>query len=226
MESRHETLFVGNIDQKLKKHDLEHSLFELFVPFGHVREIKFKREQMLARHDKSKYKKAMPLMKTIAFVVFATEAHATAAKAKLNNFPFFGRNLFIDFARKRGDAACMADGTFDFAADAKQRGKDKIATRKIAIKNQQVQEIAQTTKEVVGEPSTTLVVEGLAEHLTEEVMRPLFEQFPGLVELTHFPTQNRIKCEFKHEDHASQCLRELQGFNVDGKVKLKIVFGA
>ena len=56
--------------------------------------------------------------------------------------------------------------------------------------------------------------------------RPLFEQFPGVEELKHYQSQNTLKVEFSHEDHASCCLKELQGFNMDGKVKLRIRYGS
>eukprot|EP00392_Amoebophrya_sp_AT5.2_P014205 g14348.t1 len=236
MEQRHETLFVGNLDHAVKRHDLENSLYELFVPFGHILQITVKKERSQTKAIHPKYSKPMSLMKQIAFVVFADEANANTAKTRLNGFKFFGREICVHFARKRSDAACLQDGTYDFAALNARKNKN-LADRGAAGGKITIRQADSLLEDVgagrggavvnknVGDVSTTLVIENLSEFLTEEVMRPLFEQFPGLEEVKHFATQNRMKVEFRHEDHAQKCLQELQGFNVDGRTFLSIVYG-
>merc|ERR1712194_414907 len=73
--------------------------------------------------------------------------------------------------------------------------------------------------------STRVVVENILPIFTEDIMRPLFEQFPGLVEYKHLPAQNLIKLQFQEPAQAECCVRELHHFNLDGYNKLKMKFG-
>lgn len=232
----HQTLFVGNIDHAIKRDDLECLLHELFVPYGHINEIHIRREEKVTRSigkNKSgqKYAKPMPYMKTFAFVVFMKPECAVNAK-KLHGFQFFGRELVVAFSRHYSDSVLLAEGKHplqDKAARDKQekelarRQKTGIAIVKKGVSSADSQNT--TSKKVnVGDPSVSLLVQGLIPEFTEEIMRPLFDQFPGLEEIKHFSTQNTMKLEFTHEDHAGKCLHELQGFNLDGKVRLEITF--
>merc|ERR1712194_439177 len=70
--------------------------------------------------------------------------------------------------------------------------------------------------------STRVVVENILPIFTEEIMRPLFEQFPGLVEYKQLPAQQLIKLEFQEAAQAECCVRELHNFNLDGRTRLRM----
>lgn len=85
-ETPNQTLFVGNIDHTLKREEALNSLLELFGPFGHISEIKIKRESKktprigVRQRDGAKYDRPMSYMKTIAFIVFDKAENAGMAK--------------------------------------------------------------------------------------------------------------------------------------------------
>lgn len=218
---KHETLCVGNIDHSVKREELEHSLYELFVQYGPIVSIKIVRKENVTPHrGRNKqgqlYAKPMPLMKTIAFVSYISEASATNAKRTLNDFEFFGRKLMVDFARQRADVVAYEKGE----VVKKEAVKTAQPEKKIVLKK-----AAPAKKKEDVEATTQLVVDNLTAALTEEVMRPLFEQFPGMEEMKHLVGQNKLKIDFRREEQAARCREELQGFNVDGRVFLSIGFG-
>lgn len=101
-------------------------------------------------------------------------------------------------------------------------GGDRVAVIKKSVES--VSAIA--SKNVgLGRVSNKVLVEGLIPEFTEEIMRPLFEQFPGLADFQHFPGRGQIKLEFETQEQAGCLIDELQGFNVDGVSKLKIKYG-
>ena len=83
-----QTLYINNLNDKLKVNELKTNLYHLFSEFGDVIEIN-------ARKSKK--------MKGQAFVVFKDIPSATNAKLSLNGSLFFGKELHIDFANSVSD---------------------------------------------------------------------------------------------------------------------------
>ncbi|CAD7951523.1 unnamed protein product [Amoebophrya sp. A120] len=243
-EEDQQTLFFGNIDQSVKRDDLQHALYELCNPFGEIFSIVINKKRITTKTigknavTGKQYDKPQQLMKTIAFVCFDDYMNANQAKARLHGFPFFGRDLYVQFAKSKSIEAMIKEGKIEMIGASAKRQKvaeSANSAKQITIKNKAAVQLSGQagflagTKTMsgqdVGDPTCTLIIDNLTEFLTEEIMRPLFEQYPGLEELQVFTTQKRMKVEFRHEDHAKRCLQELQGFNVDGRTFLSIVYG-
>ncbi|KAJ1913188.1 hypothetical protein IWQ60_009320 [Tieghemiomyces parasiticus] len=81
-----ETLYVHNLNEKVKKDELRRSLYQLFSTYGRIIEVRAYRK---------------PGLRGQAFVAFRDVASATAALRKLNGFSFYDRPLAIEYAKSR-----------------------------------------------------------------------------------------------------------------------------
>ncbi|TKY88237.1 hypothetical protein EX895_002947 [Sporisorium graminicola] len=77
------TLYIKNIEGKIKKPELRRQLHTLFSTYGRILDVVATRA---------------PSMRGQAFVVFETPATASAAKRALSGFAFYGKPLHIDFS--------------------------------------------------------------------------------------------------------------------------------
>lgn len=77
------TLYVKNIDSKIKKPELRRQLFSLFSAYGRVLDVVATRA---------------PSMRGQAFVVFESAAVSAAAKRALEGFSFYGQPLRIAYS--------------------------------------------------------------------------------------------------------------------------------
>lgn len=207
-----QTVFVGSLDQKIPSDELKDHLYELFTPFGRIMDIQVAKRK--ATSHAPGHKKPMPFMICTAFVVFETVQAATTAK-KLNAFKFFGRKICVQYARGKSDAVAHADGSYRprIAANAGEARKVVIGSEKT------VNEEANRKK------TNILLCKGMPIHLTEEIMTPLFQQFPGFEDLTTFPGKKEMRVEFKSTEDAVTCVGELQGFKVEPQFSLNILYG-
>ncbi|CDS01021.1 hypothetical protein [Sporisorium scitamineum] len=77
------TLYIKNIEGKIKKPELRRQLYSLFSSYGRVLDIVATRA---------------PSMRGQAFVVFETPTIANAAKRALSGFSFYGKGLDIEYS--------------------------------------------------------------------------------------------------------------------------------
>ncbi|KAF4664029.1 hypothetical protein FOL47_005339 [Perkinsus chesapeaki] len=91
------TLYVNNLNDKIKLDDLKPLLFELFASFGPV---------LAVYAGKSQSRRGQ------AFIAFRDASNAALAMKTLNGFPFLDKPLRIAFARTKSDVVARADGTF------------------------------------------------------------------------------------------------------------------
>ncbi|KAF5104918.1 hypothetical protein DV451_000311 [Geotrichum candidum] len=92
-----ETLYLNNLNDKIKKPDLKIALYMLFSTYGQVISI-------IALKT--------PKMRGQAHVVFNSTAEATAALKALQGFEFFDKPIHIAYAKSKSDAIAKRDGTF------------------------------------------------------------------------------------------------------------------
>ncbi|EEB08393.1 U2 snRNP-associated protein Msl1 [Schizosaccharomyces japonicus yFS275] len=87
MESH--TLYVNNLNEKLRKEDLRTSLYLLFSTYGTVLDVVALKT---------------PKMRGQAHIVFHDQTAAAIAKKTLTNFMFFGKEMHIEYAKSRSHA--------------------------------------------------------------------------------------------------------------------------
>merc|ERR1719453_2424673 len=99
-----QTIYIRNLDDKIKKEELKKMIYELFIAYGDVIDVVHMRTAK---------------MRGQAFVVFDDISGATAAMRALNKFDFLGRPLQLQFSKSKSDAVARRDGTW------KQREAEK-----------------------------------------------------------------------------------------------------
>ncbi|MES1902290.1 MAG: hypothetical protein MHPSP_000894 [Paramarteilia canceri] len=76
------TLYISNLDTKIKKNEMKSLLYGFFSPFGLIADIYFSRK---------------PQMRGQAFIIFCDIVEASKAKRAMNGMSMLGRTLKIDF---------------------------------------------------------------------------------------------------------------------------------
>eukprot|EP00914_Ancora_sagittata_P013825 GHVO01027148.1.p1 GENE.GHVO01027148.1~~GHVO01027148.1.p1 ORF type:complete len:132 (+),score=21.45 GHVO01027148.1:417-812(+) len=87
------TLFCNNLNDRISRPDLLESLYEFFLPCGDILEV----------HAGGRGH---------AFVCFAEVTSAVSAIRVLQGKRFLGKEIRIQFAKRKSDATAIRDGTF------------------------------------------------------------------------------------------------------------------
>ncbi|KAH7510974.1 hypothetical protein JRO89_XSUnG0232800 [Xanthoceras sorbifolium] len=91
------TIYINNLNEKIKNDELKKSLHAVFSQFGKILEVlAFK----TLKH------------KGQAWVVFEDVSSATSAIRQMQGFPFYDKPMRIQYAKTKSDIIAKADGTF------------------------------------------------------------------------------------------------------------------
>uniref|UniRef100_A0A665STX8 RRM domain-containing protein n=1 Tax=Echeneis naucrates TaxID=173247 RepID=A0A665STX8_ECHNA len=196
------TIYINNINDKVKKEELKRSLYALFSQFGQVIDIV-----------------AMKTMKMRgqAFVVFKELAAATNALRQLQGFPFYNKPMRIQYAKTDSEVIAKVKGTYG----DKEKKKDK--------KKKAQEPAANLTKKPVvvpdNPPNYILFLSNLPEETNEMMLSMLFNQFPGFKEVRLVPGKHDIAfVEFESESQAGVAKDALQGFRITATCAMKITY--
>merc|ERR1712029_960347 len=91
------TIYINNLNEKIKKDDLKKSLYAIFSQFGTILEI------VALKTLK---------MRGQAFVVFKDVTAASTAVKSMQGFPFYDKPMRIAFAKTDSDAIAKMKDTF------------------------------------------------------------------------------------------------------------------
>jgi RNA recognition motif-containing protein len=236
------TLYVSNIDWKVKKAVLTRSLHTLFHRHGKILEIIALRKNGLRGQ---------------AFVIFDSVSSATAALNAEQGFTFFGKDLNIEYAREKSDRVAKKDGTFvpkdrrvkraaaAAAVEAEQAKKLKMETAAAVETNGiTVQDPSSLVKEDVAPkdasaaaandeeeakeeeatPSNILFADSLPSDCNEMMLSCLFRTYAGYKEV-RIPRAGLAFIEFEEEPHATVALKALNGFKLSASDTLDLRYG-
>lgn len=91
------TIYVNNLNEKVKKDELKKSLYAIFSQFGNIIDI------VALKTLK---------MRGQAFIVFKEIASATNALRTMQGFPFYDKPMRINYSKTESDLIAKAKGTF------------------------------------------------------------------------------------------------------------------
>jgi len=210
-----QTIYINNLNEKIKKEELRKSLYAMFSQFGTVLDV------VALKTLK---------MRGQAFVVFKDILSATNAMRAMQLFPFFDKQMKIQFARSRSDIIAKLSGTF---IPKEKRKVDESKKRKMEEKPKpKAQPDKKKRKEETGAPmvpgvplapmqpkqqppNKILFVENLPEGCTDLMLQMLFQQFPGFKEVRMVQGKQGIAfVEFENEVEASVAMNGLQHFKI------------
>ncbi|PIL31181.1 hypothetical protein GSI_05878 [Ganoderma sinense ZZ0214-1] len=223
-----ETLYIQNLNEKIKIPVLKASLRGLFKSYGEVLDV--------VAHSNLR-------MRGQAFVSFESPEMAKKALKEVRGFPLYSKPMQISFARTRSDAVVkkLDEGSFD--AHKQQRLDHKKATRYTnPIKRKYRQKRLAADVDGAGAvpaakrpnvqmpdeylpPNKILFLQNLPETVTKDQLMALFSQYPNLYEVRLIPTKKDIAfVEFLDEQSATVAKDALHNYKLDGENKIKITF--
>jgi U2 small nuclear ribonucleoprotein B'' len=233
MEQPNATLYIKNLDWKIKKGLLRRALYALFTRHGKVLEI------VTLRRDG---------LRGQAFVIMNTVQSATAALQAEQGFTFFGKDLVIEYARQKSDRIAKRDG--DYVPKAKR--SKKLSASASSSKNQSkinengdmaVEESESTLATVVSPPLQAavadhgdgatppqhsppfriLLAQNLPAECNEMMLGMLFQQYAGFKEI-RMPRPGLAFVEFETDEQATIALTALHGFKLTPKDVLDLSY--
>lgn len=225
-----QTIYINNLNEKIKVPELKCCLTELFSTYGEVVDI-------IAFGTLKK--------KGQAFIVFRDISCATNAMRALQGFMFLDKPMRIAYSKSKSDVVSLEDGTFKPRGklgeekkeeDEKKKGvgpgpkKPKPTDPKQAAAAPKMmphpgaapQKDAEGEKD--GQPSNVLFVENLPPEVNEMMLTMLFRQYPGFQEARLIKGRNVAFIEYSDELQAGIAKHGLQGFMVTPEMALKISF--
>lgn len=224
------TLYLSNIDWKIKKPLLRRALYSLMTRHGKVLEIIALRKDGLRGQ---------------AFVVFEDVQAATAALNREQGFAFFGKDLKLAYAREKSDRISKRDGTYVPRAKRRKRDNSTVAAVVDAAKangdtttttSSSSLEAMETTADSgvpaaaaafntpQQQPTHILFAESLPSECNEMMLAMLFRQYAGFKEV-RIPRAGLAFIEFDTEPHATLALERLNGFKLTTTDALKLTYG-
>ena len=231
------TIYINNLNEKIKKNDLKKSLYAIFSQFGPILDI------MAWKNLK---------MRGQAFVVYKDTASASNSIRSMQGkrglavvriswslsagFPFYDKPMRLDFAKQDSDIIAKMNGTF---VERPRRPTGELTSKH---KKKKPKAAGAGGGPAVGggggggggggqggvdnaPPNQILFLTNLPEETNEMMLSMLFNQFPGFKEVRLVPGRHDIAfVEFETEMQSAAARDALQGFKITPTTAIKISF--
>jgi len=241
-----QTLYVNNLNEKIKIETLKEELNSIFSQFGKILDVNAKKS--FARRGQ-------------AFVCFETVQAASSALDKLQGFPFHDKPMRINYARSKSDVVTKEDGSYvqrpkkplpprftpkgsEGGAPSKRQALEQAAPEAVPepghmpMQGQQhvppsappqgfQQQNAPPAKPAEPAQNHILFLTGLPDDADEMMLSMLFRQFPGFKEVRVIQGRSDIAfVEYEQDSQAAEARKTLQQFAIKPTHKLNIQFAA
>jgi len=226
-----QTIYVNNLNEKIKKDDLKKAIYAIFSQFGTILDV------VALKTLK---------MRGQAFVAFQDIPSATNALRSMQGFPFYDKPMRIAFAKSKSDAVSKLDGTYNAEKEKKFKRKAQEIKKKPVKQIRQsvpiIQPVAeperpaaasvsagpppqQQQQNVPEVPNQILFLSNLPDETTEIMLSMLFRQIPGYKEVRLVPGRHDIAfVEFENADQARTAKDTLNGFKISPAHPMAITF--
>lgn len=204
------TIYINNLNEKIKKEELKKSLYAIFSQFGQIVDI------VALKTLK---------MRGQAFVIFKEIQSSTNALRSMQGFPFYDKPMRIQYAKSDSDYIAKMKGTFQ-ERPKKIRpppNKDEDAPRKKKKNKDPNRMLGGANAEQP--PNQILFLTNLPDETSEMMLSMLFNQFPGFKEVRLVPNRHDIAfVEFENELQSAAAKDALQSFKITPTHAMKISF--
>mmetsp|Transcript_8916 Transcript_8916/g.26771 ORF Transcript_8916/g.26771 Transcript_8916/m.26771 type:complete len:217 (-) Transcript_8916:47-697(-) len=206
-----QTVYINNLNEKIKKDALKKSLYSVFSQFGKIVEVTCCIGLRLRGQ---------------AWVVFADVGSATNALRQMQGFPFYDKPMRIAFAKAKSDVIAKADGSFKPRAKrAREEPPKPPPAEPMAIAEEPAAPEAPKKPKANNPPSNVLFAENLPADCTDMILAVLFQQYAGFKEVRMVPGNKGMAfVEFSGETEATVALSGLDGFKLTPEVELALSF--
>lgn len=218
-----QSIYVKNLNEKVKKEELKRSLYCLFSQFGRILDVVALRT---------------PKLRGQAWICFSEITAASNAVRQMQNFPFYDKPIRIQYAKAKSDCIAKAEGTY--VPKEKKKKQEEKGERKRRAEDQTAAAANGTAAQTNGGPSAAqrkagaqeaatpnniLFVQNLPHETTSTMLQMLFQQYPGFREVRMIEAKPGIAfVEFDDEDESSIAMQALQGFKVTPQNPMEITY--
>ncbi|KAH0560282.1 U1 small nuclear ribonucleoprotein A [Cotesia glomerata] len=219
------TIYINNLNEKIKKEELKKSLYAIFSQFGHILDI------VALKTLK---------MRGQAFVIFKEIQSATNALRSMQGFPFYDKPMKIQYSKTESDLIAKMKGTYSERPKKPKRvtvpAEEEAKRAKKKAKDQSKQQVGyhsgvpthlgmMNTAVPEQPPNQILFLTNLPDETSEMMLSMLFNQFPGFKEVRLVPNRHDIAfVEFENEVQSGAAKDALQGFKITPSHAMKISF--
>ncbi|XP_017484975.1 PREDICTED: U1 small nuclear ribonucleoprotein A [Rhagoletis zephyria] len=207
-----QTIYINNLNEKIKKEELKKSLYAIFSQFGQILDI------VALKTLK---------MRGQAFVIFKEIGSASNALRTMQGFPFYDKPMRIAYSKTDSDIVAKIKGTFKERPKKVKPPKPVQATEDKKDKKKKASNAENTNPNTQTEqpPNQILFLTNLPEETNEMMLSMLFNQFPGFKEVRLVPNRHDIAfVEFATELQSNAAKEALQGFKITPSHAMKITF--
>jgi len=203
------TIYINNLNEKVKKEELKKSLYAIFSQFGKIVDIVALKTLR---------------MRGQAWVIFQEITSDTNAMRSMQGFPFYDKPMRISYAKQDSDLIAKMKGTF---TERPKRSKEEKKKKKATAKKAAAAVGGYPSFGPVGEqpPNQILFLTNLPEETNEVMLQMLFTQFPGFKEVRLVPGRHDIAfVEFENEMMSATAKDALHGFKLTPTSTMRISF--
>ncbi|TVU47370.1 hypothetical protein EJB05_06969 [Eragrostis curvula] len=221
-----QTIYLRNLNEKLKKEELKRSLYALCSQYGRILDLVALKTSKLRGQ---------------AWVVFSEITAATNAFRGLQEFEFYGKKMQVQYAKTKSDCIAKEDGTYapkekrkkqeEKAAEKKRRAEESQQTGPNAAAAQsngfgnQASRQGKVPQEEAAPPNNILFIENLPRETTDKMLQLLFQQYPGFREVRMIEAKPGIAfVEFEDDSQSNVAMMALQGFKIAPEYPMVITY--
>lgn len=199
------TIYINNLNDKIKVDTLKRSLHAAFSQFGPIVDIVMRKSYRLRGQ---------------AFIIFRDIEGASKAIRTMQGFIFFDKPLRIQYAKTESDTITKQKGTF-----VQRPAKPKLEIKKKERSALNGNAPGKMQDVVDQEPNKILFLTNLPDETNEAMLTLLFNQFPGFKEVRLIPGRSDIAfVEFENEYLSGTAKEALNGFSLSPTHKVRITF--
>ncbi|EME40757.1 hypothetical protein DOTSEDRAFT_27368 [Dothistroma septosporum NZE10] len=223
------TIYIKNLDEKVKIPALEAALRDTFEEFGDIIDVVAKKN-LRARGQ--------------AFIVFSSPEEAELALESLQGFEIFERPMDIQYAKTRSDATVQqVEGEAGLEQHKKQRIAEKERKQALAAAEAQAKPAKRAAAESLAErpakstkpgpganqdeylpPNKILLLRELPEDYGKEALTAVFQRFPGFKEVRVVPGRKGLAFAEYEDETGSTAAREAMNGVTLGEKTIKVTF--
>ena len=225
-----ETLYIKNLNEKIKIDELKEALNKEFSQFGEIIEIRVRNTIRL---------------KGQAFISFKTKEESINAKKNLNDKLFLNKKLIIEFAKTPSDSILLLQGKLtnnqkkikdlsrkrkrdefyeNLKNEIEKEKNNNINNNEMIINAKDSNENEISIKINPEEVNKSLFVQGLKNSVTNQMLIDLFNSLSGFKEVKYFPTKGICFVEYDTVENATNALLKYDKFDLGNDCILRVSF--
>jgi RNA recognition motif-containing protein len=225
-----ETLYIKNLNEKIKIDELKEALNKEFSQYGEIIEIRVRNTIRL---------------KGQAFISFKTKEESSKAKKNLNDKLFLNKKLIIEFAKTPSDSILLLQGKLtenqkkikdlsrkrkrdefyeNLKNEIEKEKNNNINNNEMIINAKDSNENEISIKINPEEVNKSLFVQGLKNSVTNQMLIDLFNSLSGFKEVKYFPTKGICFVEYDTVENATNALLKYDKFDLGNDCILRVSF--